>query len=72
MTIKRVRLNQDVHERLLCLKQKTKARSINDVIDALICIGAEQYLNGTITTSNKQIMLRYDKGKLVEIQVKRE
>jgi hypothetical protein len=61
-----------VHERLLYLKQQTKARSINDVIDALICIGEEQYLNGTITTSNKQIMLRYDKGKLVEIQVKRD
>ena len=72
MTIKRVRLNQDVHERLLYLKQKTKARSINDVIKTLICIGEEQYLNGTITAQNKQIMLRYDKGKLVEIQVKRK
>lgn len=72
MTIKRVRLNQDVHERLLYLKQKTKARSINDVIESLICIGEEQYLKGTITAKNKQIMLRYDNGKLVEIQVKKE
>lgn len=72
MTIKRVRLNQDVHERLLYLKQKTKARSINDVIESLICIGEEQYLKGTITAKNKQIMLRYSNGKLVEIQVKKE
>jgi len=72
MTIKRVRLNQDVHNRLLCLKQKSQARSINDVIEALIYIGEEQYLNGRITTKNKQVMLRYNDGKLVEIQVKRD
>ena len=32
MTIKRVRLNENVHEKLLYLKQKTDAKSLNDVI----------------------------------------
>lgn len=69
MTIKRVRLNEKVHERLLYLKEKSNAKSINDVIDALIIIAEEQYLQGKITADGKKILLEYDDGKLVEIRI---
>lgn len=69
MTIKRVRLNKKVHERLLYLKEKSNAKSINDVIEALIIIAEEQYLQGKITADGKKILLVYDDGKLVEIQL---
>ena len=71
MTIKRVRLNENVHEKLLDLKQKTEAKSINDVIYSLIKIAEEFYINnGTLKAENKQILLKYDNGKLVEIQIR--
>ena len=69
MTEKRVRLNQNVHEKLLYLKKKSKAKSINDVILSLILIGEEQYLNDKIMTKDKKICLKYDDGKLVEIKI---
>jgi len=71
MTIKRVRLNQDVHKKLTYLKEKTKAKSLNDVIQDLITIGEEQYINGTLKAKNKTILLKYDNEKLVEIEVKK-
>ena len=69
MTIKRVRLNENVHKRLLNIKQKSQARSINEVIQNLLDIVGEDYTNGTIKTDNKKISLIYNNGKLVEIQV---
>lgn len=71
MTIKRVRLNKNVHERLMYLKKQTNAKSINNVIEALITIAEEQYLNGKITANDKEITLEYNKGVLVEINIKR-
>ena len=71
MTTKRVRLNGNVHEQLLYLKQKTNAKSINNVVDALINIAAEQYLNGNTATNNNKIDLEYDKRVLVEIKIKK-
>ena len=71
MTIKRVRLNKNVHERLMYLKKQTNAKSINNVIEALITIAEEQYLNGKITANDKEITLEYNKGVLVEIKIKR-
>ena len=68
MTIKRVRINKKVHERLLYLKEKSNAKSINDVIEALIIIAEEQYLQGKITADGKKILLDYD-GKLVTIKI---
>lgn len=69
MTIKRVRLNENVHKKLLDLKNKSEARSINDVIETMLEAIDEEYVAGTIPTSNKIITLKYDSGKLVEIQV---
>ena len=71
MTIKRVRLNKNVHERLMYLKKQTNAKSINNVIEALITIAEEQYLNGKIAANDKEIILEYNKGVLVEIKIKR-
>ncbi len=71
MTEKRVRLNQKVHEKLLYLKQKSKAKSINDVILALITIAEEQYLNDKIIADDKKICLKYDDGKLVELKIEK-
>ena len=72
MTIKRVRLNENVHEKLLDLKYKTNAKSINDVIESLIITAEEIYINnGTLNVANKQIMLKYNNGKLVEIEVRK-
>ena len=70
MTEKRVRLNQNVHEKLLHLRKKSKARSINDVIISLIEISEEFYINkGTLNVANKKVTFRYDNGKLIEIQI---
>lgn len=70
MTIKRVRLNQNVHEKLLYLKKQSQARSINDVIESLIITSEEIYINnGTLNVADKQIVLKYSNGKLVEIQI---
>lgn len=66
---KQVKINKKVHERLTCLKSKTNAKSINDVIIALINIGEEQYLHGTIHAKGKKILLDYDDGKLVTIKI---
>ena len=67
---KRVRLNENVHERLLCLKEKTGAKSLNDVIFSLIVIAEEFYIDdGRLDVANKTISLKYDNGKLVEIQI---
>ena len=72
MTIKRVRLNENVHERLLYLKEKTNARSINDVIQQLITIAEEFYINeGTLNVKGKKVLFKYDKGQLTEIEVKK-
>ena len=71
MTEKRVRLNQNVHEKLLYLKQKSEAKSINDVISALITIAEEQYLNDKIDAKNKLICLKYNDGKLVELKIEK-
>ena len=71
MTIKRVRLNENVHEKLLDLKHKTNAKSINDVIESLIITSEEIYINnGTLNVADKQIMLKYDNGKLVELKIR--
>ena len=70
MTTKRVRLNKNVHERLLYLKKQSNAKSINNVIEALITIAEEQYLNGKISANNKQVTLEYNEGVLVEIKIK--
>lgn len=69
MTIKRVRLQENIHEKLMYLKKKSNAKSINDVIASLILIAEEQYLQGHISTANKDILLRYDDGRLVEIKM---
>ena len=72
MTIKRVRLNENVHKKLLHLKETTNAKSINDVIEALIDISEEFYTNnGTLNVVNKRISFRYDNGKIVEIQIEK-
>lgn len=72
MTEKRVRLNENVHNKLLYLKKKSKARSINDVIDSLITTAEEIYINdGTLNVADKQIILKYNNGKLVEIQIRK-
>lgn len=71
MTTKRVRLNENVHEKLLYLKQKSSAKSINDVIYALVQIADASLIDeGIVKAENKIISLKYDNGKLVEIQIK--
>ena len=71
MTIKRVRLNENVHEKLLYLKQESSAKSINDVIEALLpIVDASLIDEGIITAENKLISPTYDNGQLVEIKIK--
>lgn len=65
MTTKRVRLNENVHEQLLYLKKQSNAKSINNVIEALLFIAEEYYING----KDKRIILEYNKGVLVEIRI---
>lgn len=70
MTIKRVRLNENVHEKLLQMKEKNKFRSINDVINSLINIVGEINLNNnTLNVENRVISFKYNNGKLVEIKI---
>ena len=70
MTIKRVRLNQNVHEKLLYLKQNSSAKSINDVIESLLpIVDASLIDEGIIKAENKMISFKYDNGKLVEIKI---
>ena len=72
MTIKRVRLNENVHEKLLYLKQKTDAKSLNDVISSLIEISEEFYItNGVLNVADKQISFKYNNGKIVKIQIRK-
>lgn len=72
MTIKRVRLNENVHEKLLYLKSKTNAKSINDVISELIEISEEFYTNkGTLNVANATVLLKYNNGKIVEIRIEK-
>jgi len=72
MTIKRVRLNENVHKKLLHLKEKNNARSINDVIEALLQITDDINLNtGTLNVSEKTISIKYNNGKIVEIQIRK-
>ena len=67
---KQVKLSKNVHERLLQLKKKTDAKSINDVILALLKTSEEFYTEqGTLKVSNKKVTFRCNKGKLVEIQI---
>lgn len=68
---KLVRIEKNVHEKLSDLKQKTNAKSINDVIVQLIEISEEFYINnGRLNIVNKQILLKNDNGKLVEIEIR--
>ena len=70
MTIKRVRLNEKVHEKLLHLKKETNAKSINDVINSLIQISEEFYTKqGTLNVRHKKLTFKYDNGKIVEIKI---
>ena len=72
MTIKRVRLNENVHKKLLHLKEKNNARSINDVIEALLQITDDIDLNtGTLNVSEKTISIKYNNGKIVEIEIRK-
>ena len=72
MTIKRVRLNENVHEKLLYLKNKTNAKSINDVISELIEISEEFYTNkGILNVANATVLLKYNNGKIVEIRIEK-
>ena len=71
MTIKRVRLNENVHKKLLHLKETTNAKSINDVIASLIQINEEFYTNkGRLNVKNKIVVFKYNDGQLVEIEIR--
>lgn len=68
---KLVRIDNDVHEKLSELKQKSDAKSINEVISELIEISAEFYINkGRLNLVDKQILLINDNGKIVEIEIR--
>lgn len=72
MTIKHVKLSKEVHEKLSYLKEKSNAKSFNDVILSLLKISEEFYINeGKLKVANKKILLRYENGKLVEIEVRK-
>lgn len=73
MTIKRVRLNENVHEKLVHLKKQNHEKSINDVINSLIQISEEFYTtNGTLNVENKEVFLKYNTtGNLVEIKIEK-
>ena len=69
---KQVKISKKLHKKLVCLKETTNAKSINDVIEALIDISEEFYTNnGTLNVVNKRISFRYDNGKIVEIQIEK-
>ena len=69
---KQVKISKNVHEKLLYLKQKNNKKSINDVITDLIEISEEYYINkGTLNVSKAKVSIRYDNGKIVEIQIRK-
>lgn len=69
---KQVKISKKLHKKLVYLKETTNAKSINDVIEALIDISEEFYTNnGTLNVVNKRISFRYDNGKIVEIQIEK-
>lgn len=69
---KQVKISKELHKKLVYLKETTNAKSINDVIEALIDISEEFYTNnGTLNVVNKRISFRYDNGKIVEIQIEK-
>ena len=69
---KQVKISKKLHKKLVYLKETTNAKSINDVIEALIEISEEFYTNnGTLNVVNKRISFRYDNGKIVEIQIEK-
>ena len=66
---KQVKISKNVHEKLLYLKHKNNAKSINDVICSLIKISEEYYTNdGTINLKNKDFKIKYSNGRIVEIE----
>lgn len=68
---KLVRIEQDVHETLLHMKEKNNAKSINDVIESLITIAGEFYINkGRLNVTGKNFSIIYDNGEIVEIQIR--
>jgi len=68
---KLVRIEQDVHETLLHMKEKNNAKSINDVIESLITIAGEFYINkGRLNVAGKNFSIIYDNGEIVEIQIR--
>lgn len=69
MTLKHVKLSKNVHDKLLYLKQESDARTISDVIESLIITAEEIYLTGKLNVVDKQIVLKYSNGKLVEIKM---
>lgn len=69
---KQVKISKNVHEKLLYLKSKTNAKSINDVISELIEISEEFYIKqGTLNVANATVLFKYNNGKLVEIQIRK-
>ena len=69
---KQVKISKKLHKKLVYLKETTNAKSINDVIEALIDISEEFYTNnGTLNVVNKRISFRYDNDKIVEIKKKK-
>ena len=69
---KQVKISKKLHKKLVYLNETTNAKSINDVIEALIDISEEFYTNnGTLNVVNKRISFRYDNGKIVEIQIEK-
>lgn len=69
---KQVKISKNVHKKLVCLKEQSNAKSINDVISSLITISEEFYTNkGTLNVANKRISFKYDNGKIVEIQIEK-
>ena len=56
---KQVKISKKLHKKLVYLKETTNAKSINDVIEALIDISEEFYTNnGTLNVVNKRISFR--------------
>ena len=70
MAHKHIKISNDAHKKLSELKNATGAKTYSEVIISLIETSKEYYLNnGKLTTKDKQIVLTYDKGQLVEIEV---
>lgn len=69
---KLVRIDKNVHEKLSKIKQKTNAKSINDVINSLLEIAEEFYTNdGKLNIANKEILLKNDNDKIVELEIRK-